>query len=108
MSEGAITNNSEKLAKNTKIAVFGISATAMAIFSYFIYKKFIKSNRSGSSSSDSADDKIILNSLNKKGPLKTSSPLKLKKQRSARRPYGYSDTGLNQGKSKRIHKRTLN
>lgn len=79
MSEGAITNNSEKLAKNTKIAVLGISATAMAIFSYFIYKKFMRSNRSGSSSSDSTDDKIISNSLNKKGPLKTSSPLKLKK-----------------------------
>ena len=79
MSEGTFTNNSEKFGKNAKIAVFGISATAMAIFSYYIYRKFIRSNRNGSSSSDSADDKVILNSLNKKGPLKASSPSKLKK-----------------------------
>lgn len=93
MSESHFSNNSETLSKGAKAAVYGLSATAIAIFSYYIYAKYFKEKRNGSQSSDSADDTHILNSLNKKGTMKMTSPLNLKKKRSSPKRYERTDSG---------------
>eukprot|EP00347_Sterkiella_histriomuscorum_P014282 403361476 len=85
MSDQSIANNSEKIDKTTKIAVFGVSASVIALFSYYLYSKYVKAHRNHSSSSDSDDDAKLFNSLKKNGALKSSSPSKLNKQRYSQR-----------------------
>lgn len=44
----------------SKALVIGATSIAVAIFSYFVYKKYVKAKRSSSSSSDSADDTALI------------------------------------------------
>ena len=48
------------LTPSKKYLIFGISAAATAIISYFIYKKLAKPKRSGSQSSTDSDNDINL------------------------------------------------
>jgi hypothetical protein len=60
------------LSKGIKVAAIGISATVLALFSYYMYRKFSRSARNTSSSSDDGED-ALLKALTKKGALKSSS-----------------------------------
>lgn len=55
--------SSAKLGTQTKFIAAGVSAVATLVLSYFVYSRFIKKKRSGSSSSESGDDTALLQSL---------------------------------------------
>ena len=60
MSEPGANANIPNNFKKT-IAV-GVTAVATLLFGYFVYSRFIKNKRSGSSSSDSGDDIALVQS----------------------------------------------
>lgn len=71
-----------KLSKNQKLAVYGVSASVLALVSYYLYSKFIRGSRSGSSSSDSGDDTALLESIKKRGGVLPSSQSPAKHKQS--------------------------
>jgi len=48
-----------------KIATVGVSATVLALFSFYLYSKYVKVKRTNSTSSEEADDEVIMKALSK-------------------------------------------
>lgn len=67
------TSPSSKLGQQGKVLIAGVSTVAALLVSYFVYARFIKKKRDGSSSSDSGDDTALIQSVKReRSPIKSN------------------------------------
>ncbi|CDW78668.1 UNKNOWN [Stylonychia lemnae] len=68
----------ERASKYKTLAIYGASASVVALLSYYLYTRYLKSSRSSSTSSDSADESTTIATLQNKNGVVSSSPTKRK------------------------------
>lgn len=71
-------SEASRYSKSQKLAFYGVSASVIALFSYYVYSRFLgRGNRSGSTSSDSGDDRLLLGHIkHRTGAQSSPSPNK--------------------------------